>query len=171
VRNGASIITDAIGDVVGGAIDWGKGLLGINSPSRVFMEMGHWIDEGLAKGMEDNVGTVRDSAETLASAPVSAIDELLRDLSFDFEDMLDGDPTITPVLDLSEVEKRAGAIDGLLGGQSLSGNAYGRTSALSMERRESAKALRELEAEANRPKTEIKLDYQKNISSPEPVST
>ena len=49
-------IIDAIGGVVGGAIDWAKGLLGIGSPSKLFRQFGDWTMQGLALGIEDGAG-------------------------------------------------------------------------------------------------------------------
>lgn len=49
-------IIDAIGGVVGGAIDWAKSLLGIGSPSKLFRQFGDWTMQGLALGIEDGAG-------------------------------------------------------------------------------------------------------------------
>lgn len=46
-------VLDAIGGVVGGAIDWAKDLLGIASPSKVFRQFGEYTMEGMALGIED----------------------------------------------------------------------------------------------------------------------
>lgn len=51
-----SAIIDTIGGVVGGAIDWAKGLLGIGSPSKLFRQFGDWTMQGLALGIEDGAG-------------------------------------------------------------------------------------------------------------------
>lgn len=45
-----------------------KKILGIASPSKVFKELGKWIPEGLAVGIEDNMGVVRDASEAMADA-------------------------------------------------------------------------------------------------------
>lgn len=45
-----------------------KKILGIASPSKVFEELGKWIPEGLAIGIEDNMGVVRDASEAMADA-------------------------------------------------------------------------------------------------------
>ena len=59
-------VLDAIGGVVGGAIDWAKGLLGIASPSKVFRAFGAYSMEGFALGFEDE-----------ASAPVRAVRKVM----------------------------------------------------------------------------------------------
>lgn len=43
-------------------------VLGIASPSRVFMEIGRWIPEGLALGIEKNLGAVNDAMGAMSDA-------------------------------------------------------------------------------------------------------
>ena len=43
-------------------------VLGIASPSRVFMEVGKWIPEGLALGIEKNIGSVQDAMDAMSGA-------------------------------------------------------------------------------------------------------
>lgn len=45
-----------------------KKVLGISSPSKVFMEVGKWIPEGLALGMEQNLKSVEDAADAMSDA-------------------------------------------------------------------------------------------------------
>lgn len=45
-------VADAIGDVVGGAIDEGKRMLGIASPSKVFREIGEYAMQGYIEGVD-----------------------------------------------------------------------------------------------------------------------
>jgi len=45
-----------------------KKVLGIASPSKVFMEIGKWIPEGLAVGIEKNLGSVYGAADAMADA-------------------------------------------------------------------------------------------------------
>jgi len=52
----AGAVIDAIGGVVGGAVDWAKSLLGIGSPSKLFRQFGDWTMQGLALGIEDGAG-------------------------------------------------------------------------------------------------------------------
>lgn len=52
--------------ITGGLITRVKKSLGIHSPSRVMIEFGKYIDEGLAKGMEDNKDDVLKTATNIA---------------------------------------------------------------------------------------------------------
>lgn len=45
-----------------------KKVLGISSPSKVFMELGKWIPEGLALGIEKNMSAVYDARDAMVGA-------------------------------------------------------------------------------------------------------
>lgn len=45
-----------------------KKVLGISSPSKVFAEVGKWIPEGLALGIESNLGSVQTAADAMVGA-------------------------------------------------------------------------------------------------------
>lgn len=49
-----------------------KKVLGISSPSKVFMEVGKWIPEGLALGIEKNLGSVQDAVNAMSDATAFA---------------------------------------------------------------------------------------------------
>lgn len=52
---------------------WFKERLGINSPSRVFMQYGSWISDGAALGMLGGQGAVRSAALAMAAAAAGAM--------------------------------------------------------------------------------------------------
>lgn len=52
-----------------GLIDGVKGLFGIHSPSKVFAEMGRYIDEGFAQGINDYSGLVDDAVNDITKIP------------------------------------------------------------------------------------------------------
>lgn len=56
-----------------------KKIFGINSPSKVFMEIGTHIPEGLALGIERNLGQVQDAADAMSDA--TAFTPLVADTS------------------------------------------------------------------------------------------
>jgi hypothetical protein len=91
-----------------------KKKLGIKSPSKVFAELGKFTGQGLAKGLNNSASEVAKSSEGVAN---TAVDSLRRSLS-GMHKMTLGDvdmrPVIRPVLDLTDVQKTAGKIGGLL---------------------------------------------------------
>lgn len=119
LRNGiqsmASSIVSAARGVVSNAISAAKNLLGIHSPSRVFAEIGRFTDMGLVQGLEQYASRVYSASEGVGEKVVDGASNTLSgvsDLLFD-----DGDPTIHPVLDLSDIMSGAKKIEDLLFGQ------------------------------------------------------
>lgn len=47
-----------------------KGALGINSPSKVLMELGEWSGEGLVRGLQSTVAAVSEQAKALSQAAI-----------------------------------------------------------------------------------------------------
>ncbi len=69
IKAGGTAVFNAIKGVVTGAIDAGKKLLGIASPSAVFAEIGMNTGAGMAEGVDASAGGVKDSLEAMVSPP------------------------------------------------------------------------------------------------------
>lgn len=68
ILSDVGVLLSAIGDALSQAVGWAKSILGIASPSKVFMnEVGHWIPEGMAVGIETNLMPVRSSVKQMAA--------------------------------------------------------------------------------------------------------
>ena len=84
--------------------------LDINSPSKVFRAIGYSIPEGFAAGIDKFSGIVTDSTINMADSSIEGVKHSISRLS----DVVDGDidmqPTIRPVLDLSNVKSGANSI-------------------------------------------------------------
>lgn len=65
-------VKEAIVNMGGGAVTWFKEKLGIHSPSRVFGELGGYVGEGAALGMEKETGRITAAAAGLATAATLA---------------------------------------------------------------------------------------------------
>lgn len=76
IRNNAGAVWDALKGIVTSGIARAKGLLGIRSPSRVFMEIGQFIGEGLAIGIEGGSGRVAKATKKLTDAARRAAEEI-----------------------------------------------------------------------------------------------
>lgn len=73
IYNGASsLVSAAIGSVADLIPGWIKGPLGINSPSRVFMQIGREIPAGLAIGINDGVSLVERAMGTMVPSMTGA---------------------------------------------------------------------------------------------------
>lgn len=65
-------LKEAVVSMGGGAVTWFKEKLGIRSPSRVFGELGGFVSEGAAIGMEKGTGRITAAAAGLATAATVA---------------------------------------------------------------------------------------------------
>lgn len=108
-------IRDAAVNAVSNAKEAVKKFLGINSPSKVFAAFGRGMDEGLVVGLNEYSGQVADSAEGVGKDAVNTMSKSIAGIADVVDSDVDTEPTIRPVLDLSDVKAGAGAIDGMLG--------------------------------------------------------
>lgn len=88
--------------------------LKINSPSKVFREIGSGIPEGLVQGMQMFGGQIKNAASTMANTAINSTNKAMSSLYNVVTSDLDAQPTIRPVYDLSELRAGAGTINGLL---------------------------------------------------------
>lgn len=140
-----------IGEVATSVWDKFKSVLGINSPSKIAAELGGFIDEGLANGIINNsnlpIGSVGEMGNgiidylksLLGGSGVEEISDVFGENMSDslsnalggISDTLESDefaPTITPVLDLSEIQNGADQIPGMLGADGTYGYSLGSNS-------------------------------------------
>ena len=99
----ASSIASKARSVVQGAVKAAKNALGIHSPSRVFMEIGDYTVQGLAKGLDDNADKVDDPATRLARRAIDGVSNTISAISNALNGEIDTSLVITPVMDLSNV--------------------------------------------------------------------
>lgn len=102
------------------------GQLGIGSPSKVFRNYGRWTMVGFHKGLEDgfegvtkffrNMGSAYDGISTDATEGLKTAVQKIHEQMSD----LDGtQPTIAPVIDLTNVKMGVDAIGSMMDGQSI----------------------------------------------------
>lgn len=87
--------------------------LGVKSPSRVFIETGHYVGEGLAIGIEQMIPAVRSSASGLGDTLIMSVRDAIDAISYE---EIDSTPVITPVIDLSSVRSGARQLGSILSG-------------------------------------------------------
>lgn len=113
VKEKAKDLVNAAKGVVEDAIDAAKNLLGIHSPSRVFAEIGRYTDIGFAVGLEKYSGLVTDATEDVGNGALNAMGETISKISDVLDDNMDMQPTITPVVDLSNLKNSVRGIDAM----------------------------------------------------------
>lgn len=93
-----------------------KKLLGINSPSKVVAALMEFVPEGAAVGIDRAMYYVHDSISNMTNTMTDGITNGIRNISEMVEDDLDVNPTITPVMDLSQIQNGAVLANGILSG-------------------------------------------------------
>lgn len=114
IKDKATSLVNAAKGVINDAIKAAKNLLGIKSPSRVFAEMGRYVDEGFVVGMQAYAGRVVDATEDLGRSAVGSMSNIVKNITDTINDNIDAQPTIRPVLDLTNVESGAGRLNSML---------------------------------------------------------
>lgn len=88
----------------------------VNSPSKLTIPVGESIGEGLIVGMQRIRKDVISSGEELGSISGNSVAKAMQAAAVLFDADMDFTPTITPVVDLSEVRQSATGINSILGG-------------------------------------------------------
>lgn len=121
VRDG---IVEAAKEAVSAAVELGESIwdailsfFGIASPSKLMAEAGMYLDQGLAVGMREYSDVASSAAEGVGEETFDALSESLSKIGDLTDYDFDLDPTITPVVDMSNVEYNSGRISSLLGGK------------------------------------------------------
>jgi tape measure domain-containing protein len=120
ITDGAAKVISALLSIAKDAWKAAKDWLLSKSPSKRFMELGRSIPEGMIIGIEALAGGVVNATSDLADDAVDGINYAFSMIS----DLLDGDinldPTITPVMDMSDILAGSEIIDELFGRKTLS---------------------------------------------------
>lgn len=101
------------------AVKAAKQAAGINSPSKVFYEMGEFTIAGFTNALDDLGGKVRASASNMAENAHSGFSNAISSIADAFNGEIGTQPTIRPVLDMSAVTAGAGTINRLFGTPSV----------------------------------------------------
>ena len=90
--------------------------LRINSPSKVFKKIGSGIPEGFAMGIDMLAGEVTGAVSGMAFSAINTTRNAMSTVLDAMNTDMDTQPTIRPVVDLSDVKTGADAINGMLNG-------------------------------------------------------
>ena len=95
------------------AVQAARNALRINSPSKVFREIGTSVPEGFAMGISKLGNMVTASSTDMADIAIDGVKDSLSKITDVINNDIDTQPTIRPVLDLSGVESRASILSHL----------------------------------------------------------
>lgn len=128
-------LAEGIGNGINAKVDWVKTQVGnladalkrkvkeklhINSPSKVFAKIAEGIPEGMALGIKKAGRYAIKAVSNLADSTIEPVSKALSNFESYMDLDSDFNPTITPILDLSEVEKSARGIDSIFGNNTIS---------------------------------------------------
>lgn len=91
-----------------------KKALDINSPSKVFKKIGSGVPEGFAMGIGSFGSSIKNAVYDMSDTALSAVSRSISRISDAINSDIDAQPTIRPVLDLSDVRSGVGALNGML---------------------------------------------------------
>jgi tape measure domain-containing protein len=114
ISGAASGAIGAAIDVAKNAIAAAKRALDSHSPSREFMKLGAFASQGLAIGITNAGKFASRSAANVATSAMDAVREKMQGMRDLVPSMSDVNPTIKPVLDLTDISKKASKISDML---------------------------------------------------------
>lgn len=104
----------AIGSVCASILNKAKSIFDSHSPSKEFEKIGRWNDEGLAQGLLKYSRYAENAASNVGENTMDSLRDSLSNISEAIDSDIDFSPTITPVLDLSEIQNGAKSINGII---------------------------------------------------------
>ena len=104
----------AIGSVCTSILNKAKSIFDSHSPSKEFEKIGRWNDEGLAQGLLKYSRYAENAASNVGENTMDSLRDSLSNITEAIDSDIDFSPTITPVLDLSEIQNGAKSINGII---------------------------------------------------------
>lgn len=113
VQSEKSSFVDEITQLALAGVQAAKSTLDINSPSRVFREIGNYTGLGFVKGLQDYVDRSYAVCSEMAESAEGGLSGVLQTIADIVSGGFDMEPVIRPVLDLSAVSAGADALNNL----------------------------------------------------------
>lgn len=114
-KNGG-IVKKAAKSMMEGALSEMKKTAAERSPSKITYGFGYYLVKGLANGVEDNDSVVNDAANSSMKGLLAAIMSAMCNVTDMVDDELQYSPTISPVLDSSNIQYGMNNLNSLLNG-------------------------------------------------------
>ena len=95
--------------------------LDINSPSKIFRALGYSVPEGFAMGIDKLSRVVSKSALNMSDTAINTVSNSISRIVDIINSDIDAQPTIRPVLDLSDVRAGASSIGGMFNNKATVG--------------------------------------------------
>lgn len=125
ISSGTSVVTSAVRAVVNSAIQAARAASQENSPSKVFAGIGNFMSLGMAEGISNGTRAVSNATDAMVQNAIDEVSNAMLAISDAINSDLDSEPTITPVLDLSNVKGNSKKLADMLGQETYSVKAVG----------------------------------------------
>ena len=123
IQNASSSVTIAARAMAMDAYWAAMNALNASSPSKLFQEVGGFITAGMSKGINEGSGEVQNSIIDMSQDTLMNATTVLGLISQLLSEELEVNPTITPVLDLTNLSNGVGTINDLLDHRGMTINA------------------------------------------------
>jgi tape measure domain-containing protein len=120
LASGVGDVVDQAKNLGSTAIDTIKNIWNILSPSKVAHKLGAYFSQGLANGIGSLNDVVVDATTSVGKNAITSMSKSIAGMSDMINANMNVNPTITPVLDLSDVKKNAAQISDILTPSSVS---------------------------------------------------
>ena len=91
----------------------------IHSPSRVMMEVGNYLGQGMAVGVEGSVDEVEEAARSMIDQTIAGVSNAIMNINDAIYSGIDTTPVIRPVVDLTDVQNGLGSVNDAFGSATL----------------------------------------------------
>lgn len=95
------------------AIDAANKTLDENSPSKVFIKIGGYVARGFGIGINRDSSVAEEAASSMASGAINKVRSAISDIGNMISNDIDAQPTIRPIVDLTDVKTGAAAASGM----------------------------------------------------------
>jgi hypothetical protein len=119
ISSGRSTVVNAAAEVVAAAIARAKTKAEISSPSRVMMGVGKFFSLGFANGITKYGKAATKSSENMVDSSINTVSGMFSSLSSLADDNIDVQPTIAPVVDMSNIRSASGYMNGVFADRSF----------------------------------------------------
>lgn len=114
IKDGINTIKDTASNLGESALNGIKDILGIHSPSREFAKIGEFADKGLVQGLKKYSPYIDRQVTDIGKSTTDSLSKSFANISDSINDNVDNQPTIRPVLDLSNINEGAKTIDTMM---------------------------------------------------------
>lgn len=119
MNESSGLVSAAASKIAAETLNIARSKLGIRSPSREFMQIGRYVDEGFAIGLREYSNLAEDASSDMATGTLSPVQEAIQQLSGMLDGSIDINPVITPTLDLSQINARSAALANMFNGRQI----------------------------------------------------